>query len=181
LEKYYPTQKHSADFWEHLGRVVATFGFLEEIMAKAYLAFTGNKKLSFNSDKELEEAYEKWGKELEKVATGQLSFLLKKYKEATKDLEHKIDINMLYSEVKEANDIRNMLCHASWRAPLQDGKSPLFYARGKGENLETCQQLIDVEYLKQVQESVADITIRVFETVKDQGFDFPGIETPKEK
>jgi hypothetical protein len=30
LPASFPTQRHSAAFWENLGRTVATFGFLEE-------------------------------------------------------------------------------------------------------------------------------------------------------
>jgi len=37
LPKMYPTHRHEPIFWENLGRVVATFGFLEETLAKAIL------------------------------------------------------------------------------------------------------------------------------------------------
>jgi hypothetical protein len=32
----FPTQAHSPAFWEALGRAVATFGFLGEMLGKAY-------------------------------------------------------------------------------------------------------------------------------------------------
>ena len=35
LPEKYPTDKHEAVFWESLGRAVATFGFLEEVLSKA--------------------------------------------------------------------------------------------------------------------------------------------------
>lgn len=42
LDKF-PTHRHEAAFWESLGRAVATFGFLEEILGKAIFAFTATR------------------------------------------------------------------------------------------------------------------------------------------
>jgi hypothetical protein len=38
----FPTHRHDATFWESLGRTVATFGFLEEILGKTIFVFHGN-------------------------------------------------------------------------------------------------------------------------------------------
>lgn len=43
LDDDYPTQLHSPEFWEHLGRAVATFGFLEEVLKRATLALTATR------------------------------------------------------------------------------------------------------------------------------------------
>ena len=34
LPANFPTHRHEAEFWEALGRGVATFGFLEEVLGK---------------------------------------------------------------------------------------------------------------------------------------------------
>lgn len=44
-------------FWEQLGRTVAAFGFLEEMLGKAIFALTGNRKYEAH---EIEKAYEEW-------------------------------------------------------------------------------------------------------------------------
>ena len=41
----FPTHGHEAAFWESLGRAVATFGFLEEILEKAI--FLQDLRLTF--------------------------------------------------------------------------------------------------------------------------------------
>jgi hypothetical protein len=40
LPPLFPTHRHSSMFWESLGRTVATFGFLEEVLGKAIFAFS---------------------------------------------------------------------------------------------------------------------------------------------
>ena len=40
----YPTHKHDPIFWEALGRTIATFGFLEEVLGKAIYAFSKTRR-----------------------------------------------------------------------------------------------------------------------------------------
>jgi len=40
LPPLFPTHRHSAMFWENLGRTIATFGFLEEVLGKAIFVFS---------------------------------------------------------------------------------------------------------------------------------------------
>jgi hypothetical protein len=49
LPASFPTHRHSAAFWENLGRTVATFGFLEEVLGKAIFAFTATKTGQFST------------------------------------------------------------------------------------------------------------------------------------
>jgi hypothetical protein len=56
LPESYPIHAHDAYFWKYLGRTVATFGFLEEVLTKAIFAFTTTTKYS---EAEIEEAYVK--------------------------------------------------------------------------------------------------------------------------
>lgn len=62
LPNKFPTHGHEAAFWESLGRTVATFGFLEEILKKAIFAFTAT--ITYE-DSEIEQAYDKWLSKLE--------------------------------------------------------------------------------------------------------------------
>jgi hypothetical protein len=57
LPQMHPTHSHEPIFWESLGRVVATFGFLEETLAKAILAFTATKPYS---EEEVQKALDEW-------------------------------------------------------------------------------------------------------------------------
>lgn len=44
LPSLFPTHRHSPMFWETLGRTIATFGFLEEVLGKAIFAFTATTR-----------------------------------------------------------------------------------------------------------------------------------------
>ncbi len=43
LPPLFPTHRHSPQIWEQLGRTVATYGFLEEVLGKAIFAFTATR------------------------------------------------------------------------------------------------------------------------------------------
>lgn len=44
LPGMFPTHRHEPEFWEHLGRAIASFGFLEEVLGKAIFAFTATRR-----------------------------------------------------------------------------------------------------------------------------------------
>jgi hypothetical protein len=48
LPSMFPTHRHCSVFWEKLGRAIATFGFLEEVLGKAIFAFTATTRHNEN-------------------------------------------------------------------------------------------------------------------------------------
>jgi hypothetical protein len=77
----YPTHQHPTEFWEWLGRTVATFGFLEFVLARAVLVFTGTKQVNQN---EVEIEFEKWYKKMKSALSDTLNPLIDKYAAAVK-------------------------------------------------------------------------------------------------
>ena len=69
----FPTHRHDAEFWERLGRAVATYGFLEEILGKAIFSFTATKRYEAA---EVDAAFEEWLPRLEKALTNPLGNLI---------------------------------------------------------------------------------------------------------
>lgn len=57
LPENFPTHRHAGAFWEALGRTVATFGFLDETIAKAIFAFTGTREIPAHK---IEAEFKKW-------------------------------------------------------------------------------------------------------------------------
>ncbi|MDV7341699.1 hypothetical protein RYZ26_19010 [Terasakiella sp. A23] len=170
LPTLFPTHAHSPEFWEHLGRTIATFGFLEEVLGKAIFSFTATRPYS---DEEVLEAYEEWLPKLERALTDQLWNLVESYGKAVKEHPESIieDVEALVGMLKEATVYRNVLCHGSWRKPDEEGKSiPLFVNKKK----EVFQTAIDVEFLKQVQSHVAELACEVINSVTQMGWQFPG-------
>ncbi|WP_217351267.1 hypothetical protein [Azoarcus sp. DN11] len=69
LPTQWPTALLTAEFWEQLGRTIATFGLLEEVLGKAIFAFTATKAYS---DEEVAKVLAKWGQQLEQALTDTL-------------------------------------------------------------------------------------------------------------
>lgn len=174
LPAKYPTHAHSAQFWEELGRTVAAFGFLEEMLGKAIFALTGMKEFDPAADPD---AFGEWVKMLEKTLTDQLGGLVLAFEKALseneKTKEH--DYTDLIKELKEAKDIRNVLCHGSWGKPDNQGRSlPKFVNR----KLAVFETLVDVEFLQTTRKAVVDLTCDVLDSITSLGFQFPGSDGP---
>ena len=76
LPDRFPTHRHEAVFCEELGRTVATFGLLEEVLGKAIFAFIGTRPYS---EEEVQEADQGWLPKLERALTGPLGNLIDVY------------------------------------------------------------------------------------------------------
>lgn len=161
-------------FWENLGRTIATFGFLEEVLGKAIFAFTATARYP---ESEVEAAFEKWLPTLERALIDPLAGLIDAYGKAVRNNSEATVTNLddLLSELRKASVIRNVLCHGAWRTPDADRKSlPLFVNRSKM----VWDTPIDIPYLKQTQKAVAELVCEVVNTVTHMGWQFPGSRGP---
>jgi len=174
LPKQFPTHAHEGAFWERLGRVIATFGFLEEMLAKAIFAFTATRPYE---ESEIEEAFEQWLPKLECALTDPLGGLIDSFGKAVRDHPDEAITNLpdLLNDLRKASAMRNILCHRSWRLPDSGGASvPLFVNRQK----EVVETAMDCAYLDQVQRHAAALACSVINTVTNIGWQFPGSTGP---
>nr|VFK48084.1 MAG: hypothetical protein BECKTC1821E_GA0114239_11022 [Candidatus Kentron sp. TC]VFK56221.1 MAG: hypothetical protein BECKTC1821F_GA0114240_100958 [Candidatus Kentron sp. TC] len=143
LVEHFPTHRHESAFWESLGRAVATFGFLEEMLAKAIFAFTAIRPYE---ESEIEKAFEQWLPKLERALTDPLGGLIDSFGKAVRDHPEEAisDLPDLLSDLKKAAAMRNILSHGSWRLPDAHGAAvPLFVNRQK----EVVETAMDCAYL----------------------------------
>lgn len=170
----YPTHLHSAEFWEALGRAVASFGFLEEALAKAIFAFTATREYR---DDEIEDAYAKWLATLERALSDQLGGLINTYQKAARDHGSPVigGFDDLIDDLRKASAIRNVLCHGSWRAPDRFGRSRPFFVNRQGQ---VFAEDIDIDFLVRVRRSAALLASHVISTVTHMGWQFPGSSGP---
>jgi hypothetical protein len=169
LPDKFPTQRHDGAFWESLGRAVATFGFLEEVLGKAIFAFTATRPYD---EAAIQQAYEKWLPKLERALTDPLSNLIDVYGKAVR--EHPFskitNLNELLTNLREASAIRNILCHGSWQVPNASGASiPLFVDR----RMRIVDTAMDCRYLDQIQQHTAELACAVMNTMTQIGWQFP--------
>jgi hypothetical protein len=174
LPSLFPTHRHSPIFWETLGRTIATFGFLEEVLGKAIFAFTATTP---HEESEIEAAYENWLPTLEKALVDPLGGLIDTYGKAVRNNSEATIENLdeLLGQLRTASIIRNVLCHGSWRTPDAGGSSlPRFVNRQKM----VWDTSIDIAYLMQTQKAVAELGCAVVNTVTHMGWQFPGSRGP---
>jgi hypothetical protein len=169
LPEKFPTHRHEPKFWESLGRAIATFGFLEEVLGKAIFSFTATRPYE---EAEIEQAYREWLPKLEHALIDPLGNLIDVYGRAVRDNPNAVIDNLerLLSDLRKAAQMRNILCHGSWRMPDRKGASvPLFVNKQK--------QLVDIAmdqpYIDQVQRHAADLACAVINTVTQMGWQFP--------
>lgn len=178
LPVQFPTHRHSSEFWEYLGRAVATFGYLEEILGKAIYAFTATRR--YDTEAETYAAYMHWLPKLELALIDTLWNLAESYGKAVRDNADSklLNVDELVNDIKVATKLRNVLCHGSWRSPDASGKSlPLFVNKSK----EVCETPMDIDCLSRVQSHVAELSCAVIDSVTHMGWGFPGGAGPGRK
>ncbi len=174
LPDKFPTHKHEGAFWESLGRAVATFGFLEEILAKAIFTFTATRPYD---EAEIQQAYAEWLPKLERALIDQLGNLINAYEKAVRDNPDATIDNLddLLSNLRKASAMRNILCHGSWRLPNASGASlPFFVNRQKM----VVDSAMDCQFIDHVQRHAAELACAVMNTVTRMGWQFPSSAGP---
>jgi hypothetical protein len=174
----FPTHRNPPEFWEELGRTIATFGFLEDMLVKAYFAITATTSYEFKTEEEAEAAVEEWRDQLLYAMADTLVGLAQRYAAAVRgnELARFPDINVLEVSITNAAGLRNALCHGFWGVPDAFGKSDLSYFRMPGkkvDNFEKLETRIDVAWLRQLRTETVELAYDVIDSVTVMGFKFP--------
>jgi hypothetical protein len=174
LPAHYPTHVHAPAFWEALGRAVATFGFLEEVLLKAIFAITATTP--YEEDK-IESAYKTWVPTLTRSLSDPLGNLTDTYGKAVRSHANSNieNFDTLLDDLRKACKIRNAICHGSWGIPDSVGLSVPFYVNRQGEIFDTP---IDIAFLTQLREATTDLACTVIDTVTHMGWQFPSSNGP---
>lgn len=188
LPELFPTHKHSAEFWEALGRAVATFAYLEHILKDAILAITSVQPIP---ESEVDEAFETWLKAVDKTIVASMAFLITSFEKAVQDHldTEKKELARLVNELEKAKAYRDVICHGAWQAaPDEDGKSiPRFVKRDitakerKALPLEDkliFESGVDAELLNSIRISVVELSCDIINVVTEMGYKFPGSNGP---
>lgn len=177
LPAAYPTHAHDPLFWEALGRAVATFGFLEEMLLRAIFAITVTTSHEVS---EAESVYAAWVLKITRSLSDPLSNLIDTYGKAVREHpEVSVEgFDYLLRDLRKACKIRNAICHGSWGSPDSTGRSIPFYVNRQGEIFDTP---IDAAFLGHIQNETTDLVCTVIDTVTHMGWQFPGSSGPGRK
>ena len=170
----YPTHRQPAVFWEALGRTVATFGLLEEVLCKAIFALTATRQYS---DAEIDSVYDEWVLKLERSLYDPLGSLIDTYGKAVREHPEATISNRddLVKDLRAASKVRNVLCHGSWHAPDASGASVPFFVNKQSEWFDTP---IDKAWLEATRWHAVELICAVINSVTHMGFQFPGSSGP---
>jgi len=170
LQPHFPTEFHSSAFWEALGRTIGSFGYLEEVLARALFVITGSRHVPGRSP---EDDFRVWLQALDKnirLTLFPLSQLLEN--ELREDMRFDYaDTLPIFEGLSRLTRIRNVLSHASWRAPDEAGKSLLFHV---DKTLGSFEAPVDLEFLERVQSDTAALCCDVMDLITGIGLPFPG-------
>ena len=181
----YPTHAHPPGLWDELGRTVATFGFLEDVLVKAYFAITGTTSYEWETEEEAKAAVEKWGEQLSLAMADTLTSLAQKYAAAVRrnKAANFPQIDELEASIKRATESRNAICHGFWGKPDASGKSELSYFSMPGKkvaNLQKFETRIDIAWLRQLRAEAFELACDVIDSVAVMGYQFPSSAGPGE-
>ncbi len=174
----FPTHCHPASLWQSLGRLVATFGWLEETLWNAIYAYS---LIPLVNDAEArKQKLAEIAEKLEKAQSDTLRSLIKKYEEAVRAYPKAEEIHEGFdSEIRRlrnATQYRNIFCHGVWLEPPDDrGKATILYNdRSRGE----VTMDVDCRFLDTLQRDVAMAICDVRNTVTFLGWKFPDWSGP---
>ena len=174
----WPTHKGTPAFWEELGRTVGTFGFLEDILARAYFALTATHEYAVTD--EAEATLQKWRKNLEGSLTDTLASLASKIGEAFEN-DDRVPPDVGSAVVRRLDELRtwrNALCHGDWVQFEADGSARLRHFRKEEGGPKTLDIRLSLEDIANIRAETVDITVLVMNTVTQAGVQFPGTASP---
>lgn len=167
----FPTHRPEPVFWEHLGRCVAAFGFLEWTLQRAVFALTGDRPAP-EDEEERRAALHSWTTDLEGTLRSTLSGLSRQFEAAaaTHPTANSTHASAVARDIRDASVLRNALCHAWWNPAGAAAADPVFVNR----ELQVMSGRIDIPWLVQTHSHVAALACDVIDTVTDTGLPFPG-------
>ena len=147
---------------------------LEEMLARAIFALTATRPYE---EAELRAAYEGWLPKLEHALTDPLGNLIDTYEKVVRDHPGGAadGFEDFLTALRRAAEVRNVLCHGSWRAPNASGASVPFFVNRKKHVFDTS---IDLAFLAQLQRHTAELSCAVISSVTRLGWRFPGGNGP---
>ena len=173
----WPTHEAEPAFWEELGRAVATFSFLEDIIPRFLLAFEGSK----DGREYTEEDVASWVYSLKRSLSDPLGPLIPKIQQAFEGdgrvpAEAGVEI---VGRLKEIKRCRNALCHGAWTDFDESGGVQLrhFVRNEEGETVLRSEQL-SKEDIAAVRYETASLIRRLAEVAVSIGVQLPGSGLP---
>ena len=178
LPEHWPTNRGSSAFWGELGRTVATFSHLEDMMARAWYGLTATRE--FEDMEQAKAAFPEWEKALKESLTDSLHSLTRKLRKAFND-DHRVPDDIAGACLARLDELRvwrNALCHGAWQGFDDDGSVGLRHFRRSDDGPESLENRLSVETLSAIRAAAVDLTADLVDILSAAGVRFPGTALP---
>ena len=174
LPEHWPTNRAPGEFWETLGRTVATFSHLEDMMVRAWFGLTSTH--GFEDMEQAGAAFPNWERDLKSSLTDSLHLLARKLERAFKDDDRIPDdfANAFLARLSEIRIWRNALLHGAWQEFREDGSVELRHFKRGNEGPERLENRLSVEVLSSIRGETVDLMIDLVEILNMADIHFPG-------
>lgn len=169
----WPTDGMPDEFLAELGRCIATFGTLEEVLLKTIYAISGTQRYEQVTD----EMLQKWIELLEGGLRDSLKRLINKLENVLREADEPAleDWPNFIKDLRVANGRRDILCHGSWRPGTKEGYWHPFFINTK---LKKYEGEFNCCNLRETQLATVKLIANCVNLVTLSGYKFPGSNTP---
>ena len=174
----WPTDRGSSEFWEELGRTIATFCHLEDMLARAYFVLTGTRE--FDDLDQVMAAFPGWERQMKESLTDSLYSLTSKMRDALNDDDH-VAVDFSHDFLARLDKIRvwrNALCHGAWQSFEADGSASLRHFKKAPDGPERLEASLNIEEIASIRAATVELTADVVDIVTAAGVLFPGTLIP---
>ena len=176
----WPTQKGAPEFWEEIGRTVASFAVLEDILARVLVAVTGSREYDEEeiSREDLHGLVKQLNAGLEKPMYDNLTILINRLDET--HFPDEKNFGRLRAELvrrlRLVNPWRHAISHGAW-VGFDSGNGParLKYVRRTSDGLEGFTEMMSQEDILEVRRNVNLVTQTLLAAVQMQKIKLPDI------
>ena len=178
LPEDWPTNRGTPAFWEELGRTVAAFTHLEDMLARACFGMTGSRQYANFEDAKA--AFPQWEGALKASLTDSLGPLTSKLGKAFRN-DDRLQGDFADDIIVRLDALRvwrNALCHGAWQGFAADGSTSLRHFRKGDDGPELLHNRLTIEYISSIRAEAVALTVDVVDIVSTVGVRFPGTELP---
>ena len=178
LPEDWPTNRGTPAFWEALGRTVAAFTHLEDMLARAYFGLTASRQ--FADMEEATAAFPQWEKDLKATLTDSLYSLTSKLRKAFSDDDRVCDdvAHGFLARLDALRVWRNALCHGAGQGFATDDSTSLRHFRKGDDGPEQLDDRLTLATISSIRAETVSLTLDVVDIVSAAGVRFPGTALP---
>ena len=170
----WPVDQGEPVFWQELGRTVATFGYLEDVLASTCYALLATPENATSARDEGDEAVSRWFNRMTRSQTDSMHGLTRELDRVLREdqrVPHAVREDLV-TRLNKLRPWRNALCHGAWLGFGDDGSATLHHLYNDDGVPVAFPSKITLKDLSDIRARTVDTTIRVAEAASIGGAGF---------